>query len=53
MSDLKRLFPDPDPTLKGIPDPDPTLQVFLDPIPDPAQYLTSSNFFTKSQEIFF
>ena len=37
VSDLKRLFPDKDPTLKGIPDPDPTLQVFSNPISDPGE----------------
>ena len=40
MSDPKRLFPDPDPTLKGILDPYPTLQVFPDPIRDPGQNIT-------------
>ena len=40
VSDPKRLFPDPDPTLKGIPDPDPTLQGFPDPFPDPGQNST-------------
>jgi len=42
VSDQERLFPDPDPALKGIPgpDPDPTLQAFPDPIPDPGQNIT-------------
>jgi len=40
VSDPKRLFPDPDPTLKGILDPDPTSQVFPVLIPDPDQNLT-------------
>ena len=35
--DPNRLFPDPDPTLKGISDPDPTFKVDSDPIPDPGQ----------------
>ena len=45
--DTKRLFPDSDPTLKGIPDPDPTSQIFPDPIPDQGHNLT---FFTNSNE---
>jgi len=42
VSDPKRLFPDPDPTLKGIPDPEPnpTIQVFPELILDPDQNLT-------------
>jgi len=42
VSDLKRLFPDQDPTLMGIPDQDLTLEVpvFPDPILDPGQNLT-------------
>ena len=40
MSDPKRLFPDPDTTLKRISDLDPTLQVFPDLIKDPGQNLT-------------
>ena len=49
MSDPQRLFPDPDPTLKGIPDLDPTIQLFPDPISDPGQDLT----FLPSQMKFF
>ena len=40
MSDPKRLFKDPDLTLKGILDPDPTLQVIPNSIPGPSQNLT-------------
>jgi len=46
VSDPKRLFPDPDPTLKGIPDP--TEQLFPDPIPDSDQHLTKNGILKKS-----
>ena len=48
VSDPKKLFPDPYPTLKGIPDP--TSHVFPDPIPDPGQNLT---FLLSQRTIFF
>jgi len=46
VSDPKRLFQDPDPTLKRIPDPDPTLP---EPIPDQGQNLP----FLQSQKKIF
>ena len=48
MSDPKRLFPVPDPTLKGIPDPDPTLQVFPDPGQNQTFYLVKGKKISKS-----
>ena len=40
MSDPKRLFSDPDPTLQVFPDPDPTSKVIPDPMSDPGQIQT-------------
>jgi len=52
VSDPKRLFLEPNPTLKEIPDPGPILQVpvFPDPIPDPSQ---NSTFLPSPRKFFF